>query len=699
MAVPREHIGTQALSRRLLRALSAPGSPGEATQHALREIVEQLGAVLGVLWLSDDDGHLHWSDDWRAPAGEQVDAFRDVCRRLTFAPEVGLLGRVSASAEPEALADVAVAVDFPRRDAALAAGLRAVVAAPLVTRGAVIGVVEVLAASGAIATDDHLDELAAAARQLAAYLDRVSVDERLRVTEERSATIVRAALDCIITMDHTGLVVDFNPAAERTFGFRREDVVGRRLAETIIPPEFRDAHERALTEHVERGVVHILDRRLELEALHADGTRFAVELTVSRLGDQQPPMFAGFLRDISDRHATEAERDRLLHDALTSRALAEAAQERSAAAQREAERAALRLALLAQAGDRMLEMRDARATMQEILELLVPSLADWARIAVREAGGQERTLAAAGEGATQSAHAINVALRSPRGSLGTLALGMAGSGRGFSAEDAALCETLAARISLAIENIRLFRERSHIAETLQRSLLPDRLPDVPGVELAARYRPNGEQNLVGGDFYDVVPSGSRRWAAMLGDVAGKGTEAAAVTAMLRHTLRAGAQRGERPAENLRALNDALLAGGDAAGPRFATIVYAQLCPQEDGVLVTLCVAGHPPPLILRASGELAYAQASGTLLGALDEIELSEVDVRLGPGDLMLLYTDGVTEVRPAEPLFGNRLMEDVLRAHTGHPAAEVVEALERAVIEASGGAPRDDVALIALRA
>ena len=153
-----------------------------------------------------------------------------------------------------------------------------------------------------------------------------------------------------------------------------------------------------------------------------------------------------------------------------------------------------------------------------------------------------------------------------------------------------------ARAALAVENARLYAERSHIAQTLQRSLLPPALPDIEGLELAARYRAAGEQNEVGGDFYDAFRAADGVWTLVIGDVSGKGPEAAALTSLTRHTLRAAALREMNPRENLELLNEALWSQPDADG-RFCTVLYARVRPRADGgAEVTLATGGHLPPI-------------------------------------------------------------------------------------------------------
>ena len=216
------------------------------------------------------------------------------------------------------------------------------------------------------------------------------------------------------------------------------------------------------------------------------------------------------------------------------------------------------------------------------------------------------------------------------------------------------------------------------------------------MEVAARYRAAGDQNEVGGDFYDVFLSEDGVWTALIGDVTGKGPEAAALTSLARHMLRTAALGDAGPAGNLHLLNRAMLA--DAESARFCTVVYARVCPSPGTALVTLATGGPPPPLVLRADGTVERVPVSGTLVGGGAYPDFAEIDVRLHAGDLRLLYTDGVTELRTSDPEYGERHLLATLRGLGGRTAEAVVEAVERAAVGAQEGPPRDDIALLALR-
>ena len=236
-----------------------------------------------------------------------------------------------------------------------------------------------------------------------------------------------------------------------------------------------------------------------------------------------------------------------------------------------------------------------------------------------------------------------------------------------------------------------------LAGTLQESLLPPELPWVPGLELAARFRPLGAGVEVGGDFYDAYETARNDWAVVMGDVCGKGPEAARVTALARYTLRAAAIQARRPRVVLGVLNDALLR--QQPDGRFCTVSYLRLRPGAGGVHAVLASAGHPLPLRLGHDGRVGSLGHTGPLLGVLPTVNLRDHSVTLRPGEVVVLYTDGVTEARGADGEFGEERLREVLAGCSGFHAADVADAVDQAVSAHLGGRPRrDDMALLVLR-
>ena len=313
----------------LVRALAEAGSAEEAVQRLLEVIGTRFDWAAGELWLAaDDDGVLRFGDDWSADDPALL-AFRVLGRRLSFAPGIGLPGRVWATREAVWVPDITTDPNFPRVEAAARAGLHAGVGVPVPGPSGLLGAMGFFATEVREPDPAQLEGLQAAARQIGAYLARIRAEELLRASEEISGSIFEAALDCIVTMDADGLVLDFNPAAETTFGYAREAVRGRRLADLIVPEELREAHTEAVRRYLATRRPAILNRRLELTGMRSDGSLLPVELTVTRLGTSEPPTFAGFVRDLTDRRRTEERIAQLLEREQAARAQAEAA-ERSA---------------------------------------------------------------------------------------------------------------------------------------------------------------------------------------------------------------------------------------------------------------------------------------------------------------------------------------------------------------------------------
>jgi PAS domain S-box-containing protein len=443
-----------------------------------------------------------------------------------------------------------------------------------------------------------------------------------------------------------------------------------------------------------------------------------------------------FLVALAHQCALALERARLYED------------ERSA--RREAETLGERMAFLASASDVLSQSLDLHVTLQEVGRLVVPALADWYTIHLERDG---RTEIAAVEhpdsdrarealemnrryptdpkqpygvpnvlrtgrpelypeipqallerAARDDEHramirslgmrsALIVPLRARDRTFGAMSMvATDASGIRYGPESVALAEELAHRIGMSIDNALLYEEQRRAAVHLQRTLLPPSLPAVPGVQIAATYRPLAQGAQVGGDFYDAFQATDGAWAFVIGDVCGKGIEAAALTGLARHTVRAVAKREARPSTVLRLLNEALL---DDGTDEFCTVAMARLCPDEGSL--TVCCGGHPLPLVLRAGGGVEVAGRPGTLLGVFADPMLVDHELTLGPGDAVLLFTDGVIEVRDGTRIMGESGLRDVLAGCVGLSAAAIVERVETAVAEFAP-VGRDDMAIMAVR-
>jgi serine phosphatase RsbU (regulator of sigma subunit) len=266
----------------------------------------------------------------------------------------------------------------------------------------------------------------------------------------------------------------------------------------------------------------------------------------------------------------------------------------------------------------------------------------------------------------------------------------------LSSADLALAERLARRAGTAVENARLYTERSRIAHTLQQALLPESLPEVPGAEIEARYCAAGELNEVGGDFYDVFEHGPDRWMLLIGDVCGKGPRAAGVTALARHTLRAAAMSDQSPLQMLGTLHRALRRQPPGADLCTVCLVTMEYTPGH--ALLSVALAGHPPPLLIDKGGGATLIGAPGTLLGVIDPIDVTETQTELRAGDTLLLYTDGVPDAGRLTTQLGEDGLIELCRKAPVFSLGELLEHIEHVALEHAEGGLRDDLALLGLR-
>lgn len=383
------------------------------------------------------------------------------------------------------------------------------------------------------------------------------------------------------------------------------------------------------------------------------------------------------------------------------------------------------LVFLAQAGELLAQSLDVELTVALIPRLVVPRLGQWCAVHLANEY-DELSLAAMthtdesaepalsgqlGDALLDLQHALAgdglVALTAPADSivlplgargerLGTLTIGRH-AGRWQGSAEFAIIEDLGRRAALAIDNARIHDHRRRITATLQQSLLPPLIPRIDGLDLAAQYVPAGDGLDVGGDFYDVVPLPHQGWLVVVGDVSGKGVGAAAVTGLVRDVLHALALDYREPLQTLRRLNDTLVERG---GGHFCTLALAFLTSVAAGsVELALHLAGHEQPVLLRADGTTSMVGQCGTALGLVDRIEAPRATVRLDSGDALVFYTDGVTERRNGGKLYGHRRLLTEVAALAGLPAAMLASRLCASVLDFSPQPPRDDIAIVALRA
>ena len=275
---------------------------------------------------------------------------------------------------------------------------------------------------------------------------------------------------------------------------------------------------------------------------------------------------------------------------------------------------------------------------------------------------------------------------------GVLTLVTAESLRRFGERDLEFAEQIAHRAAIAVDNARLATARREIAVTLQRSLLPDAVPDIPGWEVATMYRAASvsDEVEVGGDFYDFFPT-ARGWIVLLGDVTGRGVEAAAMTSLVRHGARFLAKREHQPSAILARLDEALR---EQSGLSLCSALCLRLVP--GGII--LSSAGHPPPLLVRDDGRIREIGGSGPILGGWEDSSWEDREVRVAPDETLLTYTDGVTDTRGKTERFGAARLRRLLADHAGSGPGELLAQLQAALDEFQTEGHADDTGAVALR-
>jgi serine phosphatase RsbU (regulator of sigma subunit)/PAS domain-containing protein len=621
-----------------------------------------------------------------------------------------------------------------------ALGMRSAMIAPLTAHGRTFGAVAIAAAeSGHTYDEDDLTLACELSDRVAAAVDNARLYEQLSATESdlrRSRDELQAILDGVadaVTAQGRGdRLVFANQAAVDSFGFDSlEELLATPLADIVGRFDFQDENGNPFPLEDLPG-----RRALAGEAApEAALTRFALRgsgqprrwvrvkaLPVFGAGGE-PVLAINVMEDVTEeREATEAQR------------------------------------FLAEAGRILSSSLDYDTTITNVARLAVPRVGDWCGVDLREDDGTTRPVVVAHvdpakvewaqqlresyppdpnedqgvqrvlrtgeselypliprellvESAVDAEHlrlideigmeSAIIAPMTARGrTLGAITFVSAESGRVYDEDDLLIAEELAARCGLAVDNARLFSERAHIARTLQESLLPPELPQPPGLEVAARFRPAGEGFEVGGDFYDLFDTGSSRWAAVIGDVCGKGPEAAAITALARYTLRATAMREDVPSRILATLNDAMLRQRDDR--RFSTVLYACLDQRGGGQTVRFSSGGHPLPLLLRAGGDTCEVGTPGTLLGIVSDPDLTDAEISLRPGDAVVLYTDGVTDADAPAHVHEPLDLARALRASRFDTADSIAEQLLEIAVGPGngngGGVPRDDIAILVIK-
>jgi PAS domain S-box-containing protein len=311
------------------RALAESETVEDAFARTLEALGMHLGWGYGAFWLVDEERkHLRCAATWRARPYTEFEA---VTRAKTFSRGRGVPGMVWSSGEPMWMPDFHGADRLPRQEAAHRSGLHGVFAFPIygvahrhgyssselapdhdVGTMTIIGVVELYSERVQPADEQMLNAASSIGFQVGVFIESRRAQDAEARQRIRNATVVGIALDCIVTIDHEGRILEWNPAAERTFGHARDDVIGHQLAETIIPPQYRDAHYRGFARYLQTGEAHIIGRRVEVEGMRADGSIFPCELTVTRVPLPGPPTFTAYLRDMTEQRRLRSTQELLL---------------------------------------------------------------------------------------------------------------------------------------------------------------------------------------------------------------------------------------------------------------------------------------------------------------------------------------------------------------------------------------------------
>ena len=590
--------------------------------------------------------------------------------------------------------------------------------------------------------------------------ERKSVEEELAQSEERLRLATEATGLGTWDYDLVTGELRWDERCKGIFGLPADSEVDYETSLMMIHPEDRERVDRVVSRALDPrgGGAFETDYRV----LRRDGAeRWILARGRTFFEGGGAVRFVGTVLDVTDRKKAEGERERLLARERAARAEAEAARNRLAlqaragtvlSASLDYEATLARVArltvpefadfclvdVLGEDGSlRQVAAAHADGAEEEVLRELAEhrtldaeSLTQARRVSASVIRTGEAVLPSGTdtliEGSRDEAHLAILRRLHPhscicapliaRGrTLGTITYVRSRPGSRYDPEDLSLAESLAARCASAIDNARLYASQTRIAHALQGSLLPTYLPEIPRIDVGLLYTPAGEANI-GGDFYDLFDAAPRNkdgepgatdagpppsWGVVVGDVSGKGPEAAAVLALARYTIRAAAMHRTRPAYVLADLNEAMLRHGrERESGKFCTVAYARVQPDGRGTRVTVSLGGHPAPLMLRADGEVRAIGYPGRAMGVFADPRLTEQEVRLNPGDALVFFTDGVTEARaPDGAFFGEDRLAELLRSSTGLDAENLAKNVGKAICDFQDSDLHDDVAVLVLHA
>lgn len=698
------------------QAIAESSGLEEATSRILKAICQTLGWSMGAMWRPDRSGaHLNCLQVWHVDS-RALGEFADSTKGWQFAPRKGLPGQVWAEGKPVWVPNVLEGKNFPRAPFADRAGLHGAFAFPLRSGAETIGVMEFFSPRIEEPQPRLMNILDSISFQVGQYLERARIEEAIRESEARKSAILESAFDPIITVDEEGVIREFNPAAEGVFGYSKEEALGQRIDDLLVVPNLSKEFLR-MVEEFDAGDRSPLSERLEVPVMRSDGSPLIIEVAVSRVHAGEDLLYTGFVRDVTEaRLAEEAERfladvNEILISSLDYRATLSKAAERTAGYladhcfidRLEGPNSISRVAQASAADPEvdlvrsfdayLKDLRSHHPTLHALRSGEKKVLTTMPERALRSLAPDEPTLEGLRGAGLGSMAVLPLVVRNRV--LGALTL-VTTNGRRLDHRQLEVAEELARRVAVALENALLHEDRSRVARTLQRSLIPPRLPDIDGLELAARYRPAGRRREVGGDFYDVFPYGQRRWAFVIGDVAGKGATAASLTALVRYTVRSEAMQEREPSAVVASVNEALV--GQSRDEQFSSLVYGRVDRTDDAFVLTLVCAGHPSPYLVRTDGSVVPIGVHGTLLGIQPSVEVPEQMVTLAAQDTVVFYTDGLSEARSDGAIFGDERLEAVLSESCGEDAETIADRLENAVSEFCDEDFVDDVAFLVVR-
>jgi PAS domain S-box-containing protein len=598
-------------------------------------------------------------------------------------------------------------------------GCRSSIVVPLVARGEQLGALTLVTAwSDRRYTREDVRFTRVLSGRVALALDNAGLFSDLQSVERRMDAVMAIIDEAVVIHDSRGELIYANEAAVRSLGADTAEELTKVPAAKL---------------------------RAEYDVYHEDGTPMAVEELPSRRalrGEDPGPTIIRSIHRETGREIWSEDRTRAIKGPDGKPLYAVTTLQDITAIKR----AEFMQGMLARTGELLATSIDYRETLERVAQLAIPQLADWCSVSVPGEDGYLHQVALAHSDPARRAVAEQIRERYPVGlddpdpvaevmrtgqprreavsdklveaaarddehlallrevgagavmmlpmKVGSSVVGVLGfvndkDRRPFDDFDQRLAGEIAARAAVAAENARLATARGEIAEALQHGLLPPRLPEMPGWSAAALYRPAGDENRVGGDFYDAFEAGDG-WMLVVGDVTGRGARAAALTALARYTIRAAGTLTRDPLQALGALNRALVEREDSLLCSAAVLALRTAGPP----LAELVLAGHPAPLLVSA-GSVREVGSHGPLLGAFDEPAWEPLRLELAAGDCLLMYTDGVTDARGERERFGEARLRAGL-VGVSSPAAAIAQ-VERELDRFCGGKPQDDAAILAV--